>query len=845
MPMRTVRLFCVIAAVYTSLAPRAASAQPASEESAPTPPTLEKRVDAPYPEAALRERIEGSVGLELTIAEDGTVADVKVTAPAGHGFDDAAAAAARRFTFQPARRNGAPIRSVVQFAYEFHLPPVAEPVTTPAVTPPGIAPLPSSSPRATTAPGEVEQRGADQSSLVLAQRAISAASSMTVREREFRLRPVGSVADILRVTPGLLVVQHAGGGKANQYFLRGFDADHGTDVGLSIDGIPINMVSHAHGQGYADTSFIIPEIVDRVEITKGPYFAEQGDFATAGTINLVTKSEMEHSSLGFGYGGSPGHGGPLYRGLLVASPKLENGDVKPLVVAEVGRTNGPFSNPERFDRYKTFGKFTLKPTKASTLSVGLASYAGDWFGAGQIPSREVASGRLDRFATLDPSEGGSSARHQAFASYRLRPSNKSQIDASAYVAQYRLDLISNFTGYLADPDDGDQITQKDRRTFFGGKASYRVVDDVGPLRLDTTVGVTLRSDAIKNALQRTQQRAFLAPIRDSRIQQTAIGAFAKEELTPAKWIRFIGGARADFYSFAVDDTLEQARQPEGATSGTKGATQLSPKGSVVVSPIAENDVELDLYGNYGHGFHSNDARGIVRAVNPVTPLTRAVGYETGARTRLFKRWDLAAALWRLDLASETVFVGDEGTTEASDATRRYGVEFETRFAITEWLSADLDLTATRSSFVVNRGNGDAIALAPRYTWAGGLSARHPTGWRAGFRFYGVGNRPATEDEALTAEGFTIADFHAGYGTRRWDVGLDVENVFNARYRSAQFATTSRLRNEPALGAPPPPGTCSNGSRTVLDGNNFAGCEDVNFTPGLPLTMRVMTTLYLD
>jgi outer membrane receptor protein involved in Fe transport len=515
------------------------------------------------------------------------------------------------------------------------------------------------------------------------------------------------------------------------------------------------------------------------------------------------------------------------------------------VVAEVGRTNGPFSNPERFDRYKAFGKFTLKPTNASTLSVGVSSYAGDWFGSGQIPTREVAAGRLDRFATLDPSEGGSSARHQAFASYRLRPTNKSQIDASTYLAQYRLDLVSNFTGFLADPDNGDQITQKDRRTFFGGKASYRVVDELGPLRLDTSLGVNLRSDAITNALSQTQQRAFLAPIRDNRIQQTAIGAFAKEELTPAKWIRFIGGARADFFSFAVDDTLEQARQAEGATSGTKGATQLSPKGSVIVSPLAERDVALDLYGNYGHGFHSNDARGVVRSVSPVNALTRAVGYETGARTRLFGRWDLAAALWRLDLASETVFVGDEGTTEASDATRRYGVEFETRFAITDWLAADLDLTATKSSFVVNRGNGDAIALAPRHTWAGGLSARHPTGWRAGLRFYGVGDRPATQDEFLTADGFTLVDFHAGYGTRRWDVGLDVENLFDARYRSAQFATTSRLRNEPALGAPPPAGTCTHGSRSVLDGNAFAGCEDVNFTPGLPLTMRLMTTLYLD
>jgi TonB family protein len=247
--MRTVQLLCVIAAVFAAFSPSVAFAQPAPEESAPTPPALKTRVEAAYPEAALRERLEASVGLELVVAEDGTVADVKITAPAGHGFDESAAGAARRFTFEPARRNGTPIRSVVQFAYEFHLPPAAEPTAPPAqaqAQAPAPAPVPVPAPAPT--PTEVEQRGADQSSLVLAQRPISAASSMTVRDREFRLRPVGSVADILRVTPGLLVVQHAGGGKANQYFLRGFDADHGTDVGLSIDGIPINMVSHAHGQ---------------------------------------------------------------------------------------------------------------------------------------------------------------------------------------------------------------------------------------------------------------------------------------------------------------------------------------------------------------------------------------------------------------------------------------------------------------------------------------------------------------------------------------------------------------------------------------------------------------------
>jgi TonB family protein len=806
-----------------------------------TPPSLKSRVDAPYPDEARRLRIEGNVGLELVVGEDGHVLDAKVTGSAGHGFDEAAVDAARSFVFEPARENGKAIKSEVQFTYAFHLPPEAV-VPTPPTRPPPTPPTPTPTP-----PLDATQMGADQSTLVLAQRPISAASSMTVRDRDFRLRPIGSVADILRVTPGLLVVQHSGGGKANQYFLRGFDADHGTDIALSVDGIPINMVSHGHGQGYADTNFIIPEIVERVEITKGPYFAEQGDFSTAGSVNFVTKNDFQHSSIGFGVGGAPAYGAPAYRGLLVASPRLDGtlASVKPLFVADVGRSNGPFANPERFDRYKLFEKVTLGLGSRATLTVGGSSYSGSWFGSGQIPARAVANGSLSRFSTLDPSEGGDSSRHQFFTSIKARPSERSEINVMTYVGLYRLNIVSNFTGFLNDPDNGDQITQKDRRTFAGGRASYRVVDTVGGVRFDTTFGANLRTDSITNALERTRQRELVGRVREARVNETSIGAFAKEEVTPVKWLRFIAGARSDFFSFTVDDALEQPNQAEGGTGGSKGASRLSPKGSVVVTPISRKNVELDLYANYGHGFHSNDARGVVRAVSPVTPLTRAIGYEGGARLRLFDRWDLAAAVWRLDLDSETVWIGDEGSTEESGATKRYGGELETRLALSDWLSADLDLTATKSAFVQSTGNGSAVALAPRYTWAAGLSARHPTGFRAGVRMYGVGDRPATEDEFLTATGFTVFDLHAGYQARRWDIGLDVENLFDAKYRGAQFATTSRLRNEPSTNAPAPNGTCTGGSRAVTNGQNFGGCEDVNFSPGYPFTVRLMTTFYLD
>ncbi|MCA9588069.1 MAG: TonB-dependent receptor [Myxococcales bacterium] len=795
-----------------------------------TPPSLATQVDADYPADALKERREGAVGLSLSIDEEGRVVDARVSTPSGYAdFDAAALAAARRFTFVPAKRGGAPIRATVQFTYEFHLPPEAAPPPPPPPPPPA-PPKPAA---------EITQEG--DSSLVLARRPISAASSMSVRDREFRLRPVASVADILRVTPGLLVVQHAGGGKANQYFLRGFDADHGTDIALSVDGIPINMVSHAHGQGYADSNFLIPEIIERVEITKGPYFAEQGDFSTAGSVNLVTRDSFEHSSLGFGYGGSPGNGGPMYRGLLVASPKMES--IKPLFVAEIGRANGPFHNPEKFDRYKLFSKVSFAPSPGSTVSIGASSYAGDWYSSGQIPRRAVEAGMLDRFSTHDPSEGGSSSRHQLFAAYKLRPSAKSELSAMGYVAQYRLDLLSNFTINLVDPDNGDQIRQRDRRVFAGGKVSYRTIEHVGGLGFDTQIGANFRTDAIDNGLERTRQRQFLSRVVGNGIGETTVGAFAKEDVTITKWLRVVGGARADMFSFTVDDQTEAAG---GGVSGTKAASQLSPKGALVLSPIRQKNVELDVYGNYGHGFHSNDARGVVRTRDAVTPLTRAIGYEGGARARFFDRWDLAAAVWRLNLESETVWIGDEGTTEAGDATKRYGIELETRFEITKWLSADLDVTATKSAFVANRGNGDAVALAPRRTWAGGLSARHPNGVRGGFRFYGVGDRPATEDEFIVAEGFTVADVHLGYQTRRFDVGLDVENLFNARYKAAQFASTSRLRTEPPTNAPAPAGTCGNGSRVVTgDGGNFGGCEDNHFTSGYPFTARITTTFYLD
>ena len=832
---------CLIGGPARAQAPAPSPAEPPPESMAA--PSLREHPEAPFPPAALAERAEGNVGLELDLDAAGNVVGVRVTRPAGHGFDEAAAEAARHFTFDPAKRRGVAVPSTVQFTYEFHLPPPPPPPPAPA---PSAAPAPAPS-------AEPVQAGPDQSTLVLGAKPISAASSFSLQDRDFQLRPIGSVQDILRVTPGLVMVQHSGGGKANQYFLRGFDADHGTDLALSIDGVPINMVAHAHGQGFADTNFIIPEVVERVEITKGPYFANQGDFATAGAVNMVSRDEFEHSSVAAGLVDAPGHGAAGYRGLVIASPKLESLPVKATFAAEIGRTNGPFENPEDWDKYKLFNKLTISPTPVSSLSVTEMSYAGNWHGSGQIPARAVEQGLISRFGSVDPDEGGNTARHQLALQYRLHPSENSELRAMAYAGTYRFDLFSNFTLYLRDPDNGDEIEQVDRRTFYGAKVSYRVVHQAGRVTLDTTIGADARNDDIHEELWDTLHRQQITAVRSNDVHESFLAAYFNEEITPARWLRLDVGGRADLLSFAVDNLLAST-DPAAPQSGIDGAHQLSPKASLIVTPLDRPGARMDIYVNYGHGFHSNDVRGVF-AQPAVTPLARAKGEELGARARLFDRWDVAATFWQLDLASETVWNGDDGTTGVSDPTNRKGIELETRYEVASWLAADLALTLTKSQFTTDMENGGGLALAPKRTWAGGLSARHALGSgviRAGLRFYGIGDRPATDDGALTAPGFTQVDLHFGYRHRWFDLAVDIENLLDGDYRSAQFATVSRLRTEPGVGAAVPAGfSCGRNARLAPapDGSaangRFYGCEDINYTPAYPLTVRLMATFYLD
>lgn len=633
--------------------------------------------------------------------------------------------------------------------------------------------------------------------VVSARRPYTAASAATVRNQDFTSRPLLEPADILKVTPGLMTVQHAGGGKANQYFIRGFDADHGTDLALSVDGVPVNAVSHGHGQGYADLHFIIPELVDKLEVTKGPYAADQADFATAGSVNLVTRRSFEQSQVKLGYGEFA-----TLRVLGIAAPHFE-GPWEGFAAAEVYGSNGPFLMPENHRRYNALASATLHTSDRSDLNLELQSYGAGWNASGQLPLRAVTAGLLDRFGSVDPSEGGLSSRHSAVLRYRSSSPEGGQLNAMAYGALSSLDLFSDFTFFAEDPVDGDEIEQVDRRKTGGFDVRWqRGFRLLGDRAVQLSAGARGRGDDIDAGLYHADQRERLATTVDDHVRELTAGAWADADVEWTSWLRTVAGVRADAFDFDVLDQLN-------VTRANVAAALVSPKASAVVSPAGW----LDLYVNFGRGFHSNDARGISREVDPVSPLAPATGYEVGARGQ-WGGFDLAASAWGLDLDSETVWVGDEGTTEARPASRRLGVELEARYHLGKYVRADVDVTYTRARFLQPTGEpaGTFIPLAPALTWAGGLQVRHPIGAFGSVRVEGISDRPANETGSITAQGFTLVDLEAGYETRRFRLAVDVRNLTNAAWRQAQFANVSRLPWE------------------------SAPVEDLHFTPGYPRTV---------
>lgn len=609
---------------------------------------------------------------------------------------------------------------------------------------------------------------------------VSASSEVLIPGRDFELRPQGRPADIVRLIPGFVISQHQGGGKAEQYFLRGFDADHGTDVALFIDGLPVNLRSHAHGQGYADLHFLIPETVLRVEGFKGPYFVEYGDFATAGAVNFVTRDVIDEN-LVEATGGMFG----TQRYLTLFSPTRDS--LKTFVAVDYYRSDGPFEHPNGYERFNVFAKARATLTEGMDLSVSGSHYQASWHGSGEIPARAVRAGLISRFGAIDPNEGGETQRTNVNLDWSWRLDDAQRVSVRAYGTYYVLDLFNNFTFFLDDPENGDGINQRDRRFLAGLDAQYQHQTQPLGLSLTSTGGFQYRIDTPRVVLARSVQRHQLERTQDVEIVEQSYSPFVKFDLVPLSWLRLVTGARGDIFHYRVRSRVNTTEED---LNGSATKARPNVKANLVLGPWAQTE----LFANFGTGFHSNDARAVVS--NPgLTALPTARGYEFGVKSKVVPRVDVSLTYWVLDLASELVFVGDEGSTEARGPSHREGLEFAAKVKLLEWLSFSGDVTTSRATF----DTGAAVALAPRLTARGDLTARLPWGLSTSLGMRHLGDRYADEDRHHTARGYTLFDFTARYRYKQLEAFVSIENLTNVDYREAQFLFTSRLAGEPAEG----------------------------------------------
>ncbi|HTU67860.1 MAG TPA: TonB-dependent receptor [Steroidobacteraceae bacterium] len=616
---------------------------------------------------------------------------------------------------------------------------------------------------------------------------IESSSQGTVTRAQLETRPVLRTGELLETVPGLVVTQHSGDGKANQYFLRGFNLDHGTDLATSVDGIPVNMHTHGHGQGYTDINFVIPELLDRIEYKKGTYFADEGNFSAAGAVDLRYRRALDDSLLSLTVGEDS-----YARALLAGSADLRGGDL--LFGLDYSRTDGPWDLAEDLRRVNALVKYSHGERDDGYAITGSA-YDGRWNSTDQIPERAVQSGLLDRFGFFDPSDGGESHRY-SLALDVAKPFGDWKLKANVYALDYQLDLFSNFT-YALDSEFGDQFEQFDDRKAYGLHADLVRETEYGGLKGQLKFGVESRFDDIgRVGLYLTEDRVRRDTIREDAVQRLGLGFYVEQQLQAAEWLRVIAGLRHDHADFRVRSDL-------AANSGTADDSITSPKLSLVFGPWAETE----FFVNAGRGFHENDARGTTIRVDPadgvtgvqrVNPMVRAEGAEIGLRTALLPYTQLALTAWRLDLDSELVYVGDAGATEASRATRRHGVELGLFVTPRPWLTLDADLAWSHGRFSEDDPAGDFIPGTVEQVASVGVAVQHPGGWFGGARFRHFGAAPLVEDDSERSDPTTVVNLEVGRRIgKRFSVALAAYNVLDSRDNDITYFYESQLPGESA------------------------------------------------
>ncbi|MFD1613745.1 TonB-dependent receptor [Gelatiniphilus marinus] len=617
---------------------------------------------------------------------------------------------------------------------------------------------------------------------------------------DLKTSPVKSSQEILRKIPGLIIGQHAGGGKAEQIFLRGFDIDHGTDIAIDVDGMPVNMVSHAHGQGYADMHFIIPETIDNIDFAKGAYYANKGNFNTAGYVDINTKKTIDDNIVSV----EAGQYGTLRALSMLKIVDEEHS--KAYLASELMLSDGVFESPQNFNRINVMGRYNFNNYKDQEFNMAISHFQSKWDASGQIPVRAVESGLISRFGAIDDTEGGNTSRSNFWINHTKELDEHSSIKSSAYLSKYDFELFSNFTFFLEDPVNGDQIHQKEDRTIIGAKTAYEhslhLKDHDAQLKYE--LGVGFRYDDVNDVqLSRTLNRqTILERLAYGNIDELNGFTYAHLTYKKNKWT-LNPGLRLDYFNFDYENLLTAAYDNK-----SENKFLVSPK----LNFIYAASPKLQVFAKTGLGYHSNDTR-VVTANNGKKILPTAFGADLGVIMKPIDRLVINAALWSLFLQQEFVYVGDAGIVEPSGKTKRYGVDFGLRYQLTDGLFFNTDVNYTYARSSDDPSGQDYIPLAPDLTSSGGLSFRDLGNFSGGLSYRFIKDRPANEDNSIVADGYFITDFNLNYNHKNWTFGLIVENLFDSEWNETQFATESRLFNEPDA------------------------VEEIHFTPGTPFFLR--------
>jgi hypothetical protein len=645
-------------------------------------------------------------------------------------------------------------------------------------------------------------------SLAELQGAPASATQGVVTEEQLELRPVLRTGELLETVPGLVVTQHSGAGKANQYFLRGFNLDHGTDFATSVEGVPVNMPTHAHGQGYTDINFVIPEFLESIEYRKGTYYAETGNFSAAGAANLKYRSSLDSAFLIGIEGGEDDY----HRAVFGASPQIGSGNL--LLGLEYSSNDGPWVLAQEFRKINGLIKYSHGGDD-SRFELTVQGYDGEWIATDQIPLRAVLNGSLDRFGFVDPSNGGETHRYSVIGDWQ-KMIGTSKLHAALYAVDYKLDLFSNFT-YFIDPVNGDQFEQFDDRRVYGGEVTFTRPFQLFGIGQSITGGAQWRRDDIDTVgLYLTTARQRHDTVREDSVVQSSYSVFGSVDLRFTDWARSVVGIRADRYEFEVNSD-------NVANSGKAHDDLVSPKLSLIFGPWSETE----LFANIGQGFHSNDARGTTIAVDPaddvtpvdqVDPLVQALGYDVGLRTALIPRMQLSLALFHLELDSELLFIGDAGATEASGASTRRGVEVGIVYKPAQWLILDADAAWSRSRFEDVEAGSDRIPNAVESVISLGAALNHPSGFNGGVRFRHFGSAPLNEDNSQRSKSTTVVNVEGGYSRNGWRASVGVYNLLDKENNDITYFYESQLAGE------------------------AAPVEDVHFHPVEPRTVRATVTV---